>query len=567
MLKMKRTKPAPSGEVFPWFMRVLDRTQGLFERHGIDYGQLRLIVNTKFTLASRDRRASTFGGKPKAESSHPLRSTFLLNFLVGLVLIFLAFLPVPLLAFTTFFATLFLFVFLTMLTNYSSLMLDPRDRVVYASRGVSLSTISAARLIVVGFYLILNVIAVGLPMSVAVLLKDGPLVFLGMLLGVIGIGLFAFTLALFIYLLVLRFFDGERLKNVLNIVQIAMTIGLYAGSQILPRINGNVYSSALHINPWIYLAAVPSWFAGPALLFMGRDLMIATILTVAGVIATGALTWIYFANAANFERYLAKLDQSSDERRKDGWYYRLTAKLLTRPGFERTYYDFGWKVLREQRAYKLRVYPQFAYSLVLFIVFPLGFVQGGGMSLWQFMARVIGFSPLIFNIDMPLAVYMLQFSDQPEAMRLFQRVPLRHDAELLLATIKVLYGRLFLPFGIVISLVSLFIAGWPGFLAAIASTVGMLEFVLIFGRILNGNRLPFAREFDARNQKAGVAASIAVFVMLPIDIGIIAAGAFLQTWIFGAALLVVFTAIAWFVARSYRHGVVLDVNQIDVSDN
>jgi len=121
MLKLKRNKAkaakSASDDVFPQLMQLLDRSQGFFKRHGIQYDQLRLIVNTKFKLASRNRTTSIWRNKPKAESAHPLRGSFLLNLLIGFVLILMVFIPMPLVAFTTFYATLFLFTFLTMLTN------------------------------------------------------------------------------------------------------------------------------------------------------------------------------------------------------------------------------------------------------------------------------------------------------------------------------------------------------------------------------------------------------------------------------------------------------------------
>lgn len=61
------------------------------------------------------------------------------------------------------------------------------------------------------------------------------------------LGVFALMIALLFYLLVLRFFDGEKLKNILNIVQIALVAGIYLVSQLPNLLPNSVdFSGLLH---------------------------------------------------------------------------------------------------------------------------------------------------------------------------------------------------------------------------------------------------------------------------------------------------------------------------------
>lgn len=116
------------------------------------------------------------------------------------------FLPTSILTTFTLFMTIQLLTsFLAILTTYSSLILDPRDRSVFASRGVNDQTLSFARLINICFYLGMTLLAMGGPGLVMAGIHYGPVVALGGLIGLLLSGVLSLVMALFVYLLVLRF--------------------------------------------------------------------------------------------------------------------------------------------------------------------------------------------------------------------------------------------------------------------------------------------------------------------------------------------------------------------------
>jgi hypothetical protein len=120
---------------------------------GVNAEQFDLIVDTKFTLANRSTNIG-FGGLTNQPSTHTLRNSLLFNVLIGafLCLLLVMNLP-PAYSDTAYMATLMLIVFMTQLSGYSTLMLDPKDRAVFTTRGVSAQTLNAARIAVaVGIY-------------------------------------------------------------------------------------------------------------------------------------------------------------------------------------------------------------------------------------------------------------------------------------------------------------------------------------------------------------------------------------------------------------------------------
>ena len=561
---------AMSSEVLPQVMQFLDKNARRISKLGINYQQYRLIVQTKFALASRDHVGLGFNTQKKAGSgNHDLRNSFLLYLFFGVLIGLFLLIPLPhLFALSTVFATIFVMVFLTMLTSYSSLMLDPRDRPLFVARGVSERTLSAARLTVVGFYLLLNVIAIGLPSVVALVVHYGPVAVIGGAVALLLLGLFSFMLALFVYLLVLRFFDGERLKNILNMVQIVMVVGIYLAGQVLPHM-ADALGALGHVQAGYYLLALPSWFAGPVLLTAGDFNMLNVLLTVLAFGVTIALTVLFWHNSSRFEQYLAKLDQSSDAPRHDGWYVRFCRKLFTRGDEERGYFDFAWRVLREERDFKLRVYPQLAYSLIIPVVFLVTMGDDGASlhSLLQSIGRGGAYALLMFNLALPVAIYNLGFFSQPEAMRLFQRVPLRHDGRFLRACMKVLFARLILPLCLPLVVIFTLIGGLQTLIAGIGVLLSLYGITLLMGRSMVHTHLPFSQLFDASNQKGTSSMMGVMLLIIPVDMGLMFLGAFLHSWILAGIVLVVGALMALGSTRMFDHGVVFNVRAVESSEH
>ncbi len=107
---------------------------------------------------------------------------------------------------SSFTSALFLMFFLTMLTSYATLLLDPKDRLIFGVRGVGDRTLNAVRVGLVTLFLGATMLAQGGPAIIVLVLRFGPLVGLAGLISVVLLGVFALMIALLFYLLVLRFF-------------------------------------------------------------------------------------------------------------------------------------------------------------------------------------------------------------------------------------------------------------------------------------------------------------------------------------------------------------------------
>lgn len=127
------TAAMPLPKVFAW----LNRFAPALEKRGIQFDQLRLILATKNLLAAREPSGmgSLFSQRKRGKDAS-LRTGFLWNLLFGVIIGLMMFLPASALTlFTIFFSVQLLTSFLNILTTYSSLILDPRDRTVLLHAG------------------------------------------------------------------------------------------------------------------------------------------------------------------------------------------------------------------------------------------------------------------------------------------------------------------------------------------------------------------------------------------------------------------------------------------------
>ncbi|WP_424320889.1 ABC transporter permease [Lacticaseibacillus chiayiensis] len=558
MKMLKKTEPVPNDpaalplpKAFSWLVRL----RPTFEKRGIQFDQLRLILATKSLLASRESSGlgSMFNNNKRGKRSR-LRITFLWNTVFGAVLGLLLLIPASIVTtFTMFMTVQLLTSFLAILTSYSSLILDPRDRTVFAARGVNDRTLSFARLLNICFYLGMTLLAMGGPGIVISSFHYGPIVAIGGFIALLFSGILSLMLALFVYLLILRFFDGERLRNMLNLVQILLMIGIYAGGQLpnlLPQSMSIFGASISDQFSWLFIPAFPAWFAGLPMLFAGQVTALSLLLAGLSVVIPVAMTLIFFHFSGVFEVYLEKLNQGNARPRKLGWWFRGISALMTRPGEERTYFTLGWRVLGSERDYKLRVYPQLAYGLILPLIFignelrEMSFKSASHFIAYAGIGIIVALAPALVN---------LRFSSQPQAMAIFQYVPFKTHGLLLRGVVKAMFARLFLLPLVLMTAITTAIGGLDALVAGIAVIILTYGITLIMGWPLVGSQFPFASVYASNaNFRGGSIGVISIILGMIAAVIIIFVGGFLGGWIFPLVLTLLGLTFGLLLGHFYR---------------
>jgi hypothetical protein len=205
----------------------------LFKNSEVDFIQLLSILDIKLTLDNRRSRTNLKGQEVK-DSSNSFFWTLAITFVLsGLMSLFLIFIPVVEVAFGLLSAYTMVAITMVLITDFSSVMLDTSDLTVLFTRPVSSKTLFMSRLIHTLVYLAQLTLAVVLPGFFVTIFKFGFLAALFFILLNLLIVLFSVFMSNIFYLLVMQFSSEEKLRNIINVVQIILMVILMGGYRVV----------------------------------------------------------------------------------------------------------------------------------------------------------------------------------------------------------------------------------------------------------------------------------------------------------------------------------------------
>lgn len=493
-------------------LRMLDAFRKLFRGLGIDYDIMRKILQSKLTMD--DRRIPTIfeGGNPENENNQFLKSLGIYA-LYGLILI-----PFNLMSGNTMiqmslvFGIIIFILMTTMISDFSTVLLDLRDRFMLNTRPVNNRTIQTAKTIHVLIYMVsITGAFVAIPVAVS-LFSQGPLFALLFVGSLIFVGLFVVVATALLYLLVLKFFDGESLKDIINYVQIIMSIGIFLGYQLVGRSFEFTRSGFIYQFDWWHLFIPAFWFGAPfELLLRENSSAPILILSIMALLVPVISVMMYVKMMPSFERNLQKLlTHSSRKKKKWRGFTELWAKIVCRTKEEQAMFRFAGLMMEKDREFKLKVYPGLALSLFIPFLFVVNEISFSSM---EEVLSGNGFLAIYFcNFMIPSIIQMLQYSGNYKASWIFGTAPIQHKASIYSATLKSFIVKLYLPVFLVVSIgftwlfsISLIPQLIIVFLAGLVQT-------LVTYRLLDNNNYPFSRSFkfikEAKSAKSFLLALI-----------------------------------------------------------
>lgn len=530
----------------PRVLRALDRIGPLFGRMGIDYPIMRRVLGLKLTLDRRRTtgvaalfRASDSGSrehgfgrksenslKPKEESDEKdggLRRTLFFYGLYGAVSSMFMWIGGTYFFQAGLMLAILLFIMMTsMLSDFSSVMLDVRDKPILHTKPIDARTLGMAKALHVFIYFAQLALALGIvPVAVGVI-KNGPA--FGLLLGaslVLG-GLLAAVFTAFVYLVVLKLFDGETLKDMINYVQIAMTVFMLIGYQFAIRAMDMTRISSGFNPGWWELAVPPLWYgAGFEWLLNGRNEPLYIIPGLLGLIVPLAGAAVFYRLMPAFERNLEKLGERTSRggRKSSGRLNRFVANLICRSKEERAFYVFSSAMLAREREFKLKVYPTLGFSLAVPFLFLFTLATAGeGLSSIDYANGVAYLNLYSCAIMIPTLVLTLKFSGSFKGSWIYASAPIGQLGAVYRGALKALFVRLFLPLFLLEAVVFAFLFGIrivPDLLVILAVSALLVPLTAQITR----RELPFSLPFPTSDQSGGMK-TLGMMLMLAVFAGI-----------------------------------------------
>ena len=217
-------------------LAVVHRLRGVYEKLGVDYEMMRLILETKLTMDRRREHTINMNNKSSDEKDNSFGKALILYGVMGAFMSMLIIIKQNIMLQMAVYFGFFMFVIgSSFIADFAYVLLDVRDKNLLGITGVSSKTINAAKITNILIYMTKLSLAYG-GVGILVSLRYGILFTIVFILEIILINLFMILITAFIYYLVLKFFNGEKLKDIINVVQIVLTVGIMIMYQLVGRL-------------------------------------------------------------------------------------------------------------------------------------------------------------------------------------------------------------------------------------------------------------------------------------------------------------------------------------------
>jgi hypothetical protein len=526
-------------------LKILDKFQRLFEKFGIDYEIMKTILKTKLILDTRRAPIIAEQNKKKSSESSSMLKGYLFHLIFGAFLaFFIYFIKDEMIRMIYFAGAFFFMTTLYLISDFSFVLLDTKDKNILLTKPLDSKVVSLAKVLHILIYMFrLNAFIAG-PSLVAIVMLNGVGSIPILLLEIFLMDLLIFLVTAFIYLLILRFFDGELLRNIINFIQILLTILVTLGYQIAVRmidftdLQNIKYSFKFNnfFNPIL-------WFGAPfEIIFNGGREAYLFVFTVLMIVVPLICFVIYLKLSKKMESLLLKLEGQGKERPAKHTIELILGRLLSRNATVKESYHFANAMLRSDRSLKLKIYPALSTGILLpvLMIFNMG-VRGHGFEPSGFEYLYLYFNLLI----VPSVLELTMYSSAWKGSYVYASSGFSSLKELYKGILLAIVVKLFVPLLILNSVIYILLFKEKFIIDVVLLLLASLLVLPVLGRIYFTD-LPFSRPIDESNQNKNIDKffiSLGV-VACTVILHIVSRKISMGTWIY-LGLLMILIPISW----------------------
>lgn len=425
----------------------------------INYDQLISIIQTRITVDNRISRKPNDDGKKQVNNALLLQGFSMaligtLSFVIPLVNSNLT------TALLLFHSMVMIALILSFLSDFSQSLFDTRDTHILLRLPVNIKTISTAKIIIIGWYMLFQTSCIVAIPFIILLFSEGLITAISLLAAVILNTMFSLLLTNIVYLICMRFTTGETFRKILNYIQIIMTILVMSGYLFITQ---NIESLQFDIVDGIALwnwFTPPAWFAALTN-FTLAPTRISGLLALTGIVITVfsfviTLRWLtaYFTLNLNPSENTSTPTKQTYKKEKT---IQFLSDLLARNPLQNTAFMLTWRLSSRNMKFNQSVFPMIAYCLVLILI-PMykNFTQNGTTS--TLFSQTI---PLYITLMGAIMILKnIGYSEAQNLLWIFQTKPLQKPGYLLLGVFKALYIKYIIPLFCLPAIIILLVYGF-----------------------------------------------------------------------------------------------------------
>lgn len=482
-------------------LKLLDKFQGLYKKSGVNYNIMRMILQIKLTMDGR-RVTSAMTNNKKADENEEKNNYARLLMFNGFLSIFIGLIMISDMSALkniniVIGVNLFMMVSL-MISDFSAILLDVKEKNILLPKPIDSKTFNAAKLTHICIYL----------MGISLSLNFIPLIIGTIKYGVIFppifiienilLALIVIVITAFLYTLVLKFFDGEKLKDIINYFQIFLTFVFTFGYQLFSRIFSFEGMKTDYVAKFWHSLVPSMWFAAPFGILIDGDKNSFLIFLSAMAILGPIILMIFYVKKVvpYFEKNLQKLNNNGgnvsrrSERRKE-----FIAGLICRDKIEKSMFIFTKNMLATERNFKLKVYPSLAMAVFAPILFI--FIDRREAFIESIQTSCDGKAHLLMYITVLMLCFCTAYinnSDSYKGAFIYKVLPIKDPGVILKGAIKGTLFKLVIPIYLLVAVVFLILKGPSIIIDLIAMFLVLLISALEYFKISN-KTMPFSVKF------------------------------------------------------------------------
>lgn len=486
-----------------FLLKLLDKFASAFNKFGINYNQMRMILKVKLTLDSRN--VPTIMGNSKKKDSDNLGVWSIVVYLfMGFMISIFAWVPFPLFyKMNIIFGMIIFMVLATMISDFSTVLLDVKDKFILLPRPVNNRTIKMAKTIHVSYYLMRITLALSGPSMLMCLIHYGPAFFFIMLLEMILLcGLIMFFTSL-LYFAILSAFDGEKLKDIINYFQIGLTVFMTVAYQFIGRMFDISQLNITFRPKWWNLLLPTTWFSAPLSILQEKSHSTFYYASTAIAVIVPVICFIIYTKVIvpNFEEKLQKLNENGGGKRRILRSFSLKkviAALACSGKEERAVFTFAQNMISSERKLKLQLYPSLAFAVVLPLI--MIFNTGSHRSIVKTLNALQtsnSFINIYWGIAMvSVSVYYISSSEKYRGAWIYRVLPIETPGIIFKGAFKAFMLKFNIPLIGLMALLFIPLYGIRIIPDIILIFINMILLALAFYKTAS-RQLPFSKDFQA----------------------------------------------------------------------
>ncbi|HAN39136.1 MAG TPA: hypothetical protein DCQ29_09575 [Chitinophagaceae bacterium] len=555
-----------------FFLSVAMLGKPLYQRLGVHIPHLEAILRIKLTMD--DRRPTTVHQTQRNKKDKPISGatlgTMLISTILGCMFLFGFAIGNDMVTHLTVFFTMFIFMLAsTLISDFTSVLIDVRDNYIIMPKPVSDITVVTARLLHIFIHVCKLVLPMSLPGLIYIGITQGILALVPMLPLLLLATLFTIFLINAIYIFILKVTTPQKFQGIISWIQIVFAILIYAAYQVLPRLIGNDGFEKFNVNSYTGIIAAPSyWFAAAWQVLMGLTATTNMYVgTAMALVLPPFLMWIVAKFLApSFNRKLSMISGSGG----DGPQVAATAqqqKQVSKKSFgqalarwacygnplQRWAFNTAWAITGRSKDFMLKVYPSIGYILVYAIIIFMRNGSNGNLTAAAIDANTIQIILIMAvystSFVMMTAIQQMQYSDKFKAAWVYYTTPIQKPGDIVAGMAKAVVFKFYIPIVALMVLPGLYFVG----VSILPNLMFGLFNVLLIAAInvkLSIRSFPFTQG-QTTSQKSGSFIRSLILFLIPVITGFGHYALYHFTWVIMLCMLLSIAAF-WLVFDSIR---------------